>query len=108
VTPDWTAGPLLAVKHAIPPVRDAVVPRMRLESRLDDAAKLAVVAAPAGWGKTSLLSRWAAGAARDAPVAWVSLDEGDDEPVRFWSYVLAALRRASDQISPAPAEALLA
>ncbi|GIF20932.1 ATP/maltotriose-dependent transcriptional regulator MalT [Actinoplanes tereljensis] len=73
--------PLLAVKHAIPPVRAAVVPRDRLESRLDTAAKLTVVAAPAGWGKTSLVSRWAATAG--TPVAWVSLDESDDEPVRF-------------------------
>jgi LuxR family maltose regulon positive regulatory protein len=98
----------LAVKHSIPPVRDAVMARTQLESRLDTAAKLTLVAAPAGWGKTSLVSRWAASAAREAPVAWVSLDESDDEPVRFFRYVLTALRRVSDQISPAPAEALLA
>ncbi|MEU4242695.1 LuxR C-terminal-related transcriptional regulator [Actinoplanes sp. NPDC026619] len=97
--------PLLAVKHTIPPVRDAVVPRTRLESRLDTATKLTVVAAPAGWGKTSLVSRWAA--ATGTPVAWVSLDENDDEPVRFWSYVLTALRQVSD-LGPAAAEALLA
>ena len=105
---DRPASPLLAVKHAIPPVRAAVLARTRLESRLDTATKLTVVAAPAGWGKTSLVSRWAAGAARNAPVAWVSLDESDDEPVRFWSYVLTALRQVSDQISAAPAEALRA
>jgi LuxR family maltose regulon positive regulatory protein len=107
VTPERPAGPLLAVKYAIPAVRAAVVARTRLESRLDTAAKLTVVAAPAGWGKTSLLSRWAAGAALDTPVAWVSLDESDDEPVRFFSYVLTALRRVSDQVSSAAADALL-
>jgi LuxR family maltose regulon positive regulatory protein len=108
VTPDRPASPLLAVKHAIPPVRDAVVPRTRLESRLGTAAKLTVVAAPAGWGKTSLLSRWAAQAAVEAPVAWVSLDESDDEPVRFWSYVLTALGRVSGQVSSAAVDALRA
>jgi len=107
VTPDRIASPLLAVKYAIPAGRTAVVARTRLESRLDTAAKLTVVAAPAGCGKTSLVSRWAAGAAVDAPVAWVSLDESDDEPVRFFSYVLTALSQVSDQISSAAAEALL-
>jgi LuxR family maltose regulon positive regulatory protein len=77
-----------------------------LESRLETAAKLTVVAAPAGWGKTSLLSRWAAGASADRAVAWVSLDESDDEPVRFFSYVLTALRQVSDDIGPAALDAL--
>ena len=49
--------------------------------------------APAGWGKTSLLAEWCAGA-HDARVAWVALDPGDDHPVLFWSYVLAALQRS--------------
>ncbi|MFI5909777.1 LuxR C-terminal-related transcriptional regulator [Dactylosporangium sp. NPDC051541] len=106
--PNRPPSPLLAVKYAVPPVRAALLPRARLERRLDTAAKLTVVAAPAGWGKTSLLTRWASETAAGVPVAWVSLDEGDDEPVRFWSYVLSALRRASDAIGPAAGEALLA
>ena len=107
VTADPRPSPLLSVKQAIPPQRAGVVPRTRLEARLDRSdAKLAVVVAPAGWGKTSLLSRWASHTAGQTPVAWVSLDENDDEPVRFWTYLLTALSGASDQISPAALDAL--
>ena len=61
-------GPLLTVKQAIPPVRAGAVPRERLERLLRDTAdRLTVVVAPAGWGKTSLLSRWAADPAEHAP-----------------------------------------
>ncbi len=109
VTSDVQPSLLLKVKQAIPPRRAGAVPRVHLERRLtNSAAKLAVVVAPAGWGKTSLLSRWAASLAETTPVAWVSLDENDDEPVRFWSYLLTALREASDQISPAALDALMA
>lgn len=98
--------PLLRVKQTIPPLRAGVLARNRLEQRLDSATKLTLVVAPAGWGKTSLLSRWASAAARDARIAWVSLDESDDEPVRFWSYVLTALCGVSDEITSAALDAL--
>jgi len=55
------------------------------------ATRLTVVAAPAGWGKTTLLAQWAHDSAEPRAIAWVSLDELDDEPVRFWTYVLTAL-----------------
>ena len=62
-------------------------------SSSDNAAtRLTAVAAPAGWGKTTLLSQWAHDPREHRRVAWVSLDESDDEPVRFWSYVMTALR----------------
>lgn len=99
-------SPLLSVKQTIPLVRDGAVRRTRLEQRLESATKLTAVVAPAGWGKTSLLSRWARTAATEAPVAWVSLDESDDEPIRFWSYVLSSLRRSSGQITSAATDAL--
>ena len=67
-----------------------------------------MVVAPAGWGKTSLLSRWASTTASTTPLAWVSLDENDDEPVRFWRYLLTALREADDQLSSAALDALAA
>ena len=51
-----------------------------------------LVCAPAGFGKTSLLADWARSG--DRPVAWLSLDPGDNDPVRFWRYVAAALDRA--------------
>ena len=102
-------GPLLRVKRAIPPPRPGAVAREGLERRLDaSTAKLAVVVAPAGWGKTSLLERWASRASTTTPVAWVSLDADDDEPVRFWTYVLTALHEADEQLGPEALEALVA
>jgi LuxR family transcriptional regulator, maltose regulon positive regulatory protein len=107
VTSDRPARPLLTVKQVIPPVRAGAVPRERLERQLRLAeTRLSVVVAPAGWGKTSLLSGWAANTAEQRRIAWVSLDESDDEPVRFWSYVLTALHSLSDEISVGPLQAL--
>ena len=107
VTSDRPARPLLTVKQVIPPVRAGAVPRERLQRQLRLAeTRLTVVVAPAGWGKTSLLSGWAADADEQRRIAWVSLDESDDEPVRFWSYVLTALHGASDEISAGPLQAL--
>jgi len=99
--------PLLTVKQRIPPARQGAVQRDRLERQLRTAKTgVTIVVAPAGWGKTSLLSSWAANPGEDVRVAWVSLDESDDEPTRFWTYVLTALRSASTDISPAALEAL--
>lgn len=85
--------PLLAAKYSIPPDRPVGVTRSRLHQLLLDNAstRLTVVVAPAGWGKTTLLSQWAHDRAEARRIAWVSLDETDDEPTRFWSYVLTAL-----------------
>ncbi|MEO6089213.1 MAG: LuxR C-terminal-related transcriptional regulator [Umezawaea sp.] len=107
MTSDRPVRPLLTVKQAIPPVRAGAIPRERLERQLRLAeTRLTVVVAPAGWGKTSLLSGWAADGDEQRRIAWVSLDESDDEPVRFWSYVLTALHGASDEISTGPLQAL--
>jgi len=88
--------PLLATKLYVPPLRPEWVPRQRLLDRLESGLrrKLIVVSAPAGFGKTTLLSEWH-GSPRDRgpSFAWVLLDEQDNDPVRFWSYVLAALER---------------
>jgi LuxR family maltose regulon positive regulatory protein len=85
-------SPLLQTKLYVPQLRRELVRRPRLTSRLDDALragrKLTLLSAPAGFGKTTLLSEWIGGA---PPVAWVSLDEGDNDPARFWAYLLAAL-----------------
>ncbi len=84
--------PLLRTKLHVPQVRRELVRRPRLTSRLDDGLraghKLTLLSAPAGFGKTTLLSEWIGGA---PAVAWVSLDGGDNDPVRFWAYLLAAL-----------------
>ncbi|HSU34349.1 MAG TPA: LuxR C-terminal-related transcriptional regulator [Propionibacteriaceae bacterium] len=109
MTSGVNSSPLIRVKRAIPPPRATCVPRTHLERRLESSdAKLAVVVAPAGWGKTSLLSRWASSAAEKTPVAWVSLDENDDEPVRFWTYLLTALSEVDGQIGSAALDALTA
>jgi LuxR family maltose regulon positive regulatory protein len=109
MTSDRPVAPLLTVKQVIPRVRDGAVGRDRLNERLTSAtSRLTVVVAPAGWGKTVLLSSWAASLGPDAKVAWLSLDEEDDEPVRFWRYLIGALRTASDGVSAAVLEALMA
>src|SRR5215471_21624089 len=90
---DGAAGldALLATKLHIPRGRDGLVPRPRLVERLTGAlaGELTVVCAPAGFGKTVVLADWARRSGR--PVAWLSLDTGDNDPVRFWRHVAAAL-----------------
>jgi LuxR family maltose regulon positive regulatory protein len=89
---------LLQTKLYIPPPRPNLVSRPRLIERLNAGLhrRLTLVSAPAGFGKTTLLSEWAAGCGR--PVAWLSLDEGDNDPTRFWSYLSAALQKAQSGI----------
>jgi LuxR family transcriptional regulator, maltose regulon positive regulatory protein len=83
-------------KLEIPPERPGLVPRAALVSLLAGAAhtRLTLLSAPAGSGKTTLLAQWHAAAGATQPFAWVSLDEGDDDPVRFWTCVIEALRMA--------------
>ena len=85
--------PILATKLYSPPPRPRVVLRPRLIERLNEGSlhrRLTLVSAPAGFGKTTLVSEWVAGCGR--PAAWLSLDEGDNDPARFLSYLVAALR----------------
>ena len=88
------ASPILATKLYIPPPRPSIVPRPRLVERLNQGLaagrKLTLISASAGFGKTTLVSEWIASCGR--PVAWLSLDEGDSDPVRFISYLVAALQ----------------
>ena len=90
--------PILTTKLSIPPARSDSVPRPRLIDRLNGVMqrKLTLLSAPAGFGKTTLLSVWCAAAAKSNwQVAWVSLDASDNDPTRFWSYMIAALVMAS-------------
>ncbi len=89
--------PILATKLYIPPPRSHVVLRPRLIERLDEGLRrrLTLISAPAGFGKTTLVSEWVAGCERLEPkvrVAWLSLDEGDSDPTRFLTYLVAALQ----------------
>ena len=93
---------LLATKLHVPRPQPGFVPRPRLVQALGEglARGRVLICAPAGFGKTSLLADWARGGGR--PVAWLGLDAGDNDPARFWRYVVAAL----DQAQPGIAERL--
>ena len=87
-------SPLLATKTFLPPVPEYQVRRVQLEQRLEAALrnhhKLILVSALAGSGKSSLVAAWASHLQGHA--AWVSLETTEDDPLRFWSYFLAAIR----------------
>ena len=109
------AGTLVETKLYRPRRRAGLVPRPRLDEQLlrQDGTALTLVSAPAGFGKTTLVSAWASENA-----AWVSLEESDQDPVTFWTYVLTALDRAAPGIAegalavlqsgPVPIETVLA
>lgn len=84
--------PILATKLYVPRPRPKVVTRPRLIERLNEGLhhKLTLISAPAGFGKTTLISEWVADCQR--PVAWLSLDEADSDPTRFLSYLIAVLQ----------------
>jgi len=97
------ATPLLTTKLHIPPVRPELVSRPRLIERLNEGLmrRLTLVSAPAGFGKTTLLSEWVHSCGR--PVAWVSLDGDDNDLARFLAYFVAALQTlALSQACPEP------
>ncbi len=92
------SAPILATKLYIPSPRPKVVFRSRLVERLNEGLhrKLTLISAPAGFGKTTLVSEWVAGCERS--VAWLSLDEGDNDPTRFLAYLVAALQTIAANI----------
>ena len=95
--------PLIATKLHRPLPRAHLVRRPQLAARLTQGVRgpLTLVSAPAGFGKTTLLAQWLAESGM--PAAWLSLEPGDNEPVRFLSYVIAALQTLDSQFG---AEAL--
>ncbi len=106
--------PLLESKWHVPGRRGGAVPRPRLAERLGRAARsrLTLVSAPAGFGKTTLVTQWIAQmgdpeSGRGPAVAWVSLDEGDNDPATFWTYVISALQKAGHSCVGAAALGLL-
>ena len=103
-------APILATKLYIPPPRPRVVHRARLIDRLQAGLQRApgviLISAPAGFGKTTLVSEWLAGrggVTPPLPIAWLSLDKEDDDLPRFLAYFIAALQT----IAPAVGEATL-
>jgi LuxR family transcriptional regulator, maltose regulon positive regulatory protein len=100
-------GPDLVMAKLGPPApRAQLVPRASLQALLQSSMdrKLCLISAPAGSGKTTLLTQYrAAGAGR---VAWVSLDRADNDPTRFWVYVVEALRTVEPDVGTTALEAL--
>ena len=91
------ARPLIATKLYVPKLRGGLVARPRLSAHLRRGveARLTLVSAPAGFGKTTLLAAWLdRSPGREHAVAWVSLDRTDNEPESFWTYVVSALHAA--------------
>lgn len=90
--------PILATKLYIPPARPQLVPRPRLIQRLNEGQdrKLTLISAPAGFGKTRLISEWVAVCGR--PTAWLSLDEEDHDTARFLTYLISALQTIAPNV----------
>ena len=92
--------PILATKLYAPPPRTRLVFRPRLIEQLNEGLRsshrLTLISAPAGFGKTTLVSEWVAG--HDRPTAWLSLDEGDNDSIRFLTYLVAALQTLAPNI----------
>jgi len=84
------------------------VTRRALVKRLvsDEPRRLTLVSAPAGWGKTTLLAEWAADSREQRPFAWLTLDRGDNDAVRFWGYAIEALRTLEPTVGSASLAAL--
>src|SRR5664279_5473431 len=113
------ATPILATKLYVPAPRPRVVARPRLIERLNDGLQhqpgVTLISAPAGFGKTTLVSAWVN---QKTDVSWLSLDEGDNDATRFLAYLVAALqtiapnvgsgaRGALQMLPPPPAESIL-
>ncbi|MBU8826582.1 LuxR C-terminal-related transcriptional regulator [Mycolicibacterium goodii] len=99
---------LLATKLHIPAIAGELVHRTALLDALSNSgrSRLILLSAPVGWGKTTLLSQWALGSDRDRRFAWLSLDASDNDPVWFWMYVIAALRKISPGVGARAVELL--
>jgi LuxR family maltose regulon positive regulatory protein len=110
--------PILATKLYIYRPRPNVVSRPRLLERLNEGlhCRLILISAPAGFGKTTLVSEWLAGGPR--PASWLSLDEGENDPIGFLTYLVTALQTIAPNIGegvlsalqspqPPPLEAML-
>lgn len=102
------ADPLLHTKLMPPRLHEGVIPRRELLARLDEglSKKLTLLVAPTGFGKSTLVSQWAA--SRKFRSAWVTLDENDNDPSRFWTYVVHALRGIDSSIGRNTLSALMA
>ena len=102
------ADQLLHTKLMPPRLRSMAIQREGLLARLDNSLtkKLTLVTAPTGFGKTTLVSMWIG--SRDFPSTWVTLDENDNDPARFWTYACSALRTLDSAVGKSTLSALTA
>jgi LuxR family maltose regulon positive regulatory protein len=100
--------PLLSTKLYIPPAREGAIARPRLTEKLLSGVKhpgsVSLLSGPPGFGKTTLLSEFVAQIHQ--PVAWLSLDEGDNDPSRFWTYLIAACQSVLEGVGESALELL--
>ncbi len=103
-----TGAAMASAKLALPHVPEPFVPRPRLLTLLDEATRrpVTVVSAGPGSGKTVLLASWRLEGRPPGPVAWLSLDRADNDPMRFWGYVLEALAASGALAADSPLTAL--
>ena len=93
---------IVTTKVRVPRTRTELVPRPRLRETLvrNEGRRLTLVSAPAGFGKTTLLSEWLEESSGDGrSVAWLSLEEADNDPARFLAYLVSALRSELERFS---------
>ena len=103
---------ILKIKINIPPLGANLLPRQNSLKPLDKELvgpqgflrQLTLISAPAGFGKTTLARQWVAG--RENRTAWLSLDQGDSEPQRFWTYLISALQTLDSQVGRGSLEML--
>lgn len=96
--PGQGASALLTAKVAVPQPPPQLVPRPRLTERISDgvASRVTLLSAGPGWGKTMLVADWAGSRTSSQPVAWLSLDSFDNDPLLFWTYLAAAVNRTGE------------
>src|ERR1051325_11249497 len=92
-------GQRIATKLYLPPARHTLLAPPRPLEQLNEGleGRLTLISAPAGFGKTSLVTSWRQQS--ELPLAWVSLDEGDNEPARFLDYLIATLQTVDQRIA---------
>ena len=101
-----TELPILKTKLHVPVCGPRLIRRNSLLTRLDQercsGARIFLISAPAGYGKTTLVSEWL----ENSPAAWLSLDESDNDPTRFWLYTLSALQGVTPSMNASTVMAL--
>ncbi|HYA65365.1 MAG TPA: LuxR family transcriptional regulator, partial [Burkholderiaceae bacterium] len=101
--PNPAYAPLRKTKMSIPPLRDGCIPRTQLFEQLtrESNRPLTLVSAPAGFGKTTALAGWLRTSEQRSRVAWLSLDDEDNDPVRLFYYIVATLQKVEPEIGRA-------